>query len=105
MNKLKIGIKFCGGCNPEIERGEIIRRLKKLISASDINDRVKFDQEGPDMLILTNGCSHACLEEDCPAADRNCEIISIQGNMIDLESMTRKSHEDVLYEKIRVFIE
>jgi hypothetical protein len=37
MDKAKIGIRYCGGCNPHYERVEMIQRVQALVG-----DRLLF---------------------------------------------------------------
>jgi hypothetical protein len=58
----KIGIKYCGGCNPGYERVEMIERVQFRFS-----DRFLFlrhDDPGIDVLILMSGCYRACAGEN-----------------------------------------
>lgn len=58
----KIGIKYCGGCNPFYERVEVVQRAQSLLK-----DRFIFsfdDLQDPDIMVLVSGCPRAC-------ADRN----------------------------------
>jgi hypothetical protein len=58
MTQAKIGIRYCGGCNPHYERVEMIQRVQALVG-----DRLLFiphDQQGLDGLITVNGCPRAC---------------------------------------------
>ena len=62
MTKKKIGIKYCGGCNPHYERGEMIERIQ-----FRFNDRFLFlRHDGPDIdvLVLMSGCHRACAGRD-----------------------------------------
>lgn len=62
MAKKRIGIKYCGGCNPHYERVEMIKRIKSLIG-----DRFLFlrhDQQNLNGLVLVNGCPRTCAEEN-----------------------------------------
>ncbi|MBP1694957.1 MAG: hypothetical protein H6Q41_145 [Deltaproteobacteria bacterium] len=54
----KIGIKYCGGCNPTYERVEMVERVQ-----FRMRDRFLFlshDQQERDGLILINGCPRSC---------------------------------------------
>jgi hypothetical protein len=54
----KIGVKYCGGCNPTYERVEIIQRVQ-----FRFGDRVLFqhrDEPDLDGLVVINGCPRAC---------------------------------------------
>lgn len=70
-----LAIKFCGGCNPAYERGEVARIIKERLPS------VKWfsaDAE-VDLLIIINGCNSSCaqrpeIEEKgrfCLAVSRN----------------------------------
>jgi hypothetical protein len=61
-----VQVRFCGGCNPEIDRRALLERLQHL-NASHLT-RLCFTTVGgaADMLLKINGCAHACLDEaDC----------------------------------------
>ncbi len=58
MDKAKIGIRYCGGCNPHYERVEMIQQVQ-----SRLEDRILFvphEQQDLDGLITVNGCPRAC---------------------------------------------
>ncbi len=60
--KKKIGIKYCGGCNPGYERVEMIERIQ-----FRFNDQFSFlrhDEPDIDLLILMSGCHRACAGEN-----------------------------------------
>jgi hypothetical protein len=56
--KKKIGIKYCGGCNPTYERVELIRRAQALVE-----DRflfVGYEEQDLYALVSVEGCPRAC---------------------------------------------
>ena len=56
--KKKIGVKYCGGCNPTYERVEVIQQVQ-----SSLGDRflfLSFEQKGLNGLLLINGCLRSC---------------------------------------------
>jgi hypothetical protein len=58
----KIGVKYCGGCNPSYERVEIVHRAQ-----SHLNHPFHFvhhDQPDIDAMLLMNGCQRACALQD-----------------------------------------
>ena len=62
MVKTRIGIKYCGGCNPKYERVEMIQQVQSLVG-----DRFVFlrqDQQDLDGRIAVNGCPRACAVRD-----------------------------------------
>lgn len=60
--KKKIGIKYCGGCNPNYERVELIRRVQALVE-----DRfllLGYEERDLYALVFVNGCPRACAGND-----------------------------------------
>lgn len=56
-----VGIKYCGGCNPRIERGKVAEALQTLLPEGF---RLADDAAGPpwDLGILISGCEVACAD-------------------------------------------
>jgi hypothetical protein len=54
----RLAIKFCGGCNPLFERGELARKVRQGLSASQW---VSWEEES-DLVLIINGCPTACTE-------------------------------------------
>jgi len=81
--RASIEVKYCGGCNPEIDRGRLVREVKAVIG-----DLVNFDSfESPDLLLLVNGCAHACLDEEVTVIDRPETRVSVQGTRVNWRSI------------------
>jgi hypothetical protein len=60
--KKRIGVKYCGGCNPGYERVEIIQRVQ-----FRFNDRFLFlrhDEPDIEVIVLMSGCHRACASRD-----------------------------------------
>ncbi|HET58293.1 MAG TPA: hypothetical protein ENN35_07625 [Deltaproteobacteria bacterium] len=94
-----IGLRYCGGCNPQIDRTRVVKDLReglaKLQTAVDITtDRSR----AVDLLLLINGCEHACLEEDY--SERDGPIISVEGLMVDRRPVEEDDIPDILIRKI-----
>jgi hypothetical protein len=56
--KKKVGIKYCGECNPAYERVEMIQRVQ-----SQLKDRFLFlrhDEPDIEVMVLISGCHRAC---------------------------------------------
>jgi len=71
--KKRIGVKYCGGCNPGYERVEMIERVQ-----FRFNDRFLFlrhDEPDIEVLVLMSGCHRACAGKDLnPAEIPYCSI-------------------------------
>jgi len=60
--KKRIGVKYCGGCNPGYERVEMVDRIQ-----FRFNDRfsfLRYDEPDITMLVLMNGCQRTCASQD-----------------------------------------
>jgi len=59
---MKIGVRFCGGCNPRYDRGEALDIIRK----SKPNDEFVHAVEGEeyDMLLVIGGCTNCCASFD-----------------------------------------
>jgi len=58
--KTRLGVKYCGGCNPEFDRVEMVRQI-----ASRLAERVELvSWQDPviDGLLIVAGCQTACVE-------------------------------------------
>ncbi len=53
----RLAIKFCGGCNPEVERGTIAQMLRHFLGADVL---WSSPEEETDLLVVIEGCSTAC---------------------------------------------
>lgn len=72
----QVRIRYCGGCNPEIDRGETAGRIEKLLDG-----RAEFTRDPrarPDVTLHVSGCAHACIDEDNTNPGPE-PVVSIQG--------------------------
>lgn len=56
---LRVGVVYCGGCNPDIDREALVESLTKELGrpiplAKEMGGR-------PDLVLLVNGCVRGCL--------------------------------------------
>lgn len=58
--KLRVGIKYCGGCNPEYDRVAIVDHIMQ--SLQDKIEIVRSESEDVDLILSVNGCSTACAD-------------------------------------------
>jgi len=102
VRTLKLRIQFCGGCNPEIDRGLLVKRLKQLIESVGIKPIICKDDQA-DWLILVNGCSRACLEEQFPESENGSGRISVQGTNLDCRPMAENDLPRTIWDTMRRF--
>jgi hypothetical protein len=54
----RLAVKFCGGCNPVLERGELAQKIREGLPTSEW---VSWE-EGADLVLIIDGCPTACAE-------------------------------------------
>ena len=59
---MKIGIKYCGGCNPRYDRISEVNKLKAEFSEMDFVTAA--DHPDCDVVIVVCGCSAACADRE-----------------------------------------
>jgi hypothetical protein len=97
---LTIRVRYCGGCNPEIDRGSLVSRLKEIIQSEGI--RAVFGKDGEaDWVLLVNGCPRACLEEELAEASKSPRCISVEGSHLDHLPVTEDELPQAVWETIR----
>jgi hypothetical protein len=98
---LSIGIRYCGGCNPQIDRSGVITRLREAIRKKDIEVNLTADrQRSVDLVLLINGCMHACIEEAYLKEGHATQFISVRGEMVDDSFIAEARIPDFLSKKI-----
>jgi hypothetical protein len=100
VSLLKIRVRYCGGCNPEIDRGSLVTRLKGIIQSEGI--RAVFGKDGEaDWVLLVNGCPRACLEEELPQDGKPLRLISVEGSHLDHRPVPEDELPWAVWETIR----
>jgi 4-hydroxybutyrate CoA-transferase len=56
---LKIGIKYCGGCNPRYDRKKFIEQIKEALG-ENFTFEVAKEEEMYDFLLVVGGCTNCC---------------------------------------------
>jgi hypothetical protein len=92
-----IGIKYCGGCNPVIDRARLSAEIEKLLPP-EYSLTTESSSNPWDIGILICGCSTACAEKP---EIRNLarQWIFVAGNSVDLENITEEKMADVIVKK------
>ena len=60
---LRVGVKYCGGCNPEYYRVALVEQIKERLEG-----KVSFvppESEGVDIILVVYGCKTACADLSC----------------------------------------
>lgn len=76
---MKLLIKYCGGCNPSINRKKLVNEvLNSLRSCTD----VEITLENADVGLLVGGCSVCCINID-QVRDQASELVLVGGSLVD----------------------
>jgi len=93
-----IGVKYCGGCNPRIDRSGLIREIGELLPPG----RRLVTGSNPerwDAGLLVCGCPVACADRPEVRQMTPCWII-VRGEMVDLESVPEDRIATVIAKKL-----
>ena len=73
-----LAVKFCGGCNPTIERGILAEAIREAFAGM-----VRWVpwEEGPDLVLIINGCLTACADRTEAEKMAGASLL-IQGNAV-----------------------
>lgn len=97
-----IRVRYCGGCNPKIDRKNVVRRLQRLLESAEYKFQFVTTQNNA-YLLLINGCLHACLDEQIiDSIEATKKGISIQGERFDYQSILEENLPYAIWEKIKV---
>jgi hypothetical protein len=100
-----IGVRYCGGCNPLIDRSRIVMDLREGLKKMGREVNLTTEKEGPvDMALMVNGCRHACLEAKQLESDRGDRVISVKGEMVDDQYVEEGDIVKILIKRICSFL-
>ena len=99
----RIGVKYCGGCNPRIERSKFVDELRKKL-AGDLSLAIGCGTEKWELGILVCGCSSACADRP-ETRNRALEWIVVSGPAVESESISESELATVVALKINKFFE
>lgn len=58
IGKIKIGVKFCGNCNPYVDMVSMLSKIKESVPNAEF---VSWEVEIYSLLILLSGCPSGCV--------------------------------------------
>ncbi len=99
----RIGVKYCGGCNPQIERSRFADELGKKLSG-DLSLAIDVSMGKWELGILVCGCPVACADRP-EARSPAFEWIVVSGPIVESESISESELATVVALKIREFFE
>lgn len=81
---MRIGVKYCGGCNPNYNRKAAIEMLKSKwrgCSIEPVNEK-----EGYDKILLVCGCARTCIRNFRIAGCEEYIVVQTEKNLEDMGS-------------------
>jgi hypothetical protein len=95
-----IGIKYCGGCNPHIDRKKLVQEIKKLLPPEFIFAK-ETSSKPWDIGILVCGCLTACADKpDFKNLARKWIVVA--GNSVDLNNAPEEKLAAIVASKIKI---
>ena len=70
---LKVGIKYCGGCNPYYDRVALVKRIERRLQGKV--EFVSAPDDNVDFLLAVEGCGTACADLSL-FDDKNIRVIT-----------------------------
>jgi len=98
-SKIKVALKYCGSCNPQIDTSEIGNSLKEAFRKDDSLSLVSPEDSNIDVIVILCGCARACGDTE-EIGGRVPRSIVVAGEAI---SMTPVAEKDISTEVIRKF--
>lgn len=91
-----IGIKYCGGCNPHIDRAKLIQEIKELLPPEYIFTTKQSSVW--DIGIMVCGCLTACADK--PEFTKLArKWIVVAGNSVDLDDVPEEKLAAIVVRK------
>jgi hypothetical protein len=93
---MQVSITFCGGCNPNIDRGRLAAMLKERLEPLGIS--VSYNKSDADFVVYLSGCAVSCVSRKVP---ENQDCVRIAGCSVNSlaaaeEDLCRLAVEKVL---------
>ena len=57
---LRVGVKYCGGCNPEYDRVALVEQIEK--RSGEKIDFTPYGNGKVDLILAVHGCKTACAD-------------------------------------------
>jgi disulfide oxidoreductase YuzD len=98
---VSVGIRYCGGCNPEIDRTRLVERLQEEMKKRHVDVAFTTDRDRvTDITLLVNGCAHGCLEEEFLQTENQTPYLSVKGEMVGDTYIAEKDIPSFLAQEI-----
>ncbi len=100
MRPMTVGIQFCGGCNPRIERGRIALEIQQALEG--MGHRVTFNDLDADFVIFLSGCMSGCAFKFNP---KDPPYVTVAASTVDNEEVGESWIVPEVVRKVRDYYE
>jgi hypothetical protein len=95
-----IGLKYCGGCNPHIDRSKLVQEIRRRLPL-EFSLTTQLSSSPWDIGIMVCGCSTACADKpEFKILARKWIIVA--GNSVDLDSAPEEALADMVVRKLNL---
>ena len=96
---MKVCIKFCGGCNPRIDRVSVAEQIKAQLVTWGID--VVYNNLDADFIIYISGCQVSCASHQ-RVKEQACLIIA--GCSVNIKAVAEENLSELAIEKVRDYL-
>lgn len=96
MDNKQISIKFCGGCNPRIDRGRVAANVREIMGKSGFT--VFFNKPDVNFVIYISGCSADCARRYSAAVRHH---IAVHGEAVDSIAVNEEQLVREIIDRVR----
>lgn len=100
MKTKEISIRFCGGCNPRINRGRIAQQVREILARSGYT--VSFNRLDVDFVIYMSGCSANCAKRYSDACKPH---VAVSGAAVDCMTADESQLVSEIINRVRDWFE
>lgn len=97
---MQVSIKFCGGCNPNIDRVAVAKKIKSQLEDSGI--AVNYNDLNADFTVYINGCKVSCASRQV-SENQECAIIA--GSNLNNWNVEEADLSQLAVESVKKYLE
>jgi len=97
---MKVAIRYCGSCNPEIALADIGHEIEKALQETPDITVVSRRSRAIDILVILCGCPRACGDKE-HVRKRAAHCIVVAGETVDLVPVAEKELVARVMQKVR----
>ena len=101
MTGKRVSIKFCGGCNPRIDRGRVAKEVAQ--SLAPLGYEIFYNiTDDVDYIVYISGCTVSCARKN---SDTTVQFVTVAGTTINLMPADEEELANKIISKVRDEVE